>query len=468
MDFEKINADDTLNQGRIKINNILDAAESQVSELKSELVKDLNLYADYNLYGLGYYETSIHRFNNVAKFAVCFEFNPTESFCIKLLNKYRMIVRYDTATEYGKFIDNYYSDKIKSGFYFDKKRFSDATKLYVEISSPDHSWGYTYDETFISEVLNNIIVTKTLPNQRIIPYSKVGYIKDTNQSEWIDYAGFETFFITLNKGECVYFKGTADRTTFILATLNNDRTRKQTIEKSDSDSNNIVERYYVATEREDIAITLKFGGSIEPPVIKTDKTIQSHLRGKKICFIGDSYVANHTETNLNTWHKKLADMYDMQYVNLGINGDGLIGVRNGLTPVKDRLSSIPSNCDYIIVIGGENDANISFDIDDFKTGIGDLMKSLTTSFKHSRIAFFTPWNATANTGRAYIKPYIDAIVEQGAIYGIKIHDSSKSCVPNWDAGMRDRFYQNRNDSAHLNDAGHNRFFDDARTFIESI
>lgn len=35
MNFEKINADDTLNQGRIKINNILDAAESQVNELKS-------------------------------------------------------------------------------------------------------------------------------------------------------------------------------------------------------------------------------------------------------------------------------------------------------------------------------------------------------------------------------------------------------------------------------------------------
>lgn len=36
MAFEKINADDTLNQGRIKINNILDAVESQVSELKSK------------------------------------------------------------------------------------------------------------------------------------------------------------------------------------------------------------------------------------------------------------------------------------------------------------------------------------------------------------------------------------------------------------------------------------------------
>lgn len=37
MDFEKINADDTLNQGRIKINNILDAAKSQVSEIKEDL-----------------------------------------------------------------------------------------------------------------------------------------------------------------------------------------------------------------------------------------------------------------------------------------------------------------------------------------------------------------------------------------------------------------------------------------------
>lgn len=43
MDFEKINADDTLNQGRIKINNILDAAESQVSELKSEIVRNYDV-----------------------------------------------------------------------------------------------------------------------------------------------------------------------------------------------------------------------------------------------------------------------------------------------------------------------------------------------------------------------------------------------------------------------------------------
>lgn len=37
MDFEKINADDTLNQGRIKINNISEAVGGQISELKSDL-----------------------------------------------------------------------------------------------------------------------------------------------------------------------------------------------------------------------------------------------------------------------------------------------------------------------------------------------------------------------------------------------------------------------------------------------
>ncbi|MEQ3445221.1 GDSL-type esterase/lipase family protein [Enterococcus cecorum] len=38
MVFEKINADDTLNQGRIKINNILDDVDSQVGELKEDIV----------------------------------------------------------------------------------------------------------------------------------------------------------------------------------------------------------------------------------------------------------------------------------------------------------------------------------------------------------------------------------------------------------------------------------------------
>lgn len=55
MAFEKINADDTLNQGRIKINNILDATKSQVSELKNDLadlgnekVLRTSLKCDYN------------------------------------------------------------------------------------------------------------------------------------------------------------------------------------------------------------------------------------------------------------------------------------------------------------------------------------------------------------------------------------------------------------------------------------
>ena len=41
MAIEKINADDTLNQGRIKINNILDAVESQVSQL-SKYIDDID------------------------------------------------------------------------------------------------------------------------------------------------------------------------------------------------------------------------------------------------------------------------------------------------------------------------------------------------------------------------------------------------------------------------------------------
>ena len=40
MDFEKINADDTLNQGRIKINNILDAVSDKVSQLSESMTEN--------------------------------------------------------------------------------------------------------------------------------------------------------------------------------------------------------------------------------------------------------------------------------------------------------------------------------------------------------------------------------------------------------------------------------------------
>lgn len=192
----------------------------------------------------------------------------------------------------------------------------------------------------------------------------------------------------------------------------------------------------------------------------------ANLYGKVLTVIGDSYVANNTDAVAKTWHYKLADKYGMTYNNLGLNGGGVVGVRNGIVPVVERYTDIPVNSDYVVVIGGENDYNISLPMEEFKAGLDTLLLGLIGVYVENgaKLAFFLPWNRGTNT---VLNSYSEATLERCQYYSVPCFNSltDADLYPTLSAGYRTIFYQTSTDTSHLNERGHNRFFSKAEAFM---
>ena len=90
-----------------------------------------------------------------------------------------------------------------------------------------------------------------------------------------------------------------------------------------------------------------------------EAVLHSPLYGKTVIVFGDSYVQNAANPIEETWHYKLARKYNMEYHNWGRNGTCV--AYEGETekfgrPLYERYTELPDSADYVIVIGGHNDA----------------------------------------------------------------------------------------------------------------
>ncbi len=202
----------------------------------------------------------------------------------------------------------------------------------------------------------------------------------------------------------------------------------------------------------------------------------SNLYRKKMCIIGDSYVANHNQSYTLTWHYKIAQENEMVYVNYGINGNGLVASGSPTigTPVIDRYSEMDDDADYVIVVGGKNDYNKQLSIASFKTGLASICAGLIDKYvaRGSKIAFFTPWDDyDSGTDPSSIKliEYVDAIIEVCGKYSIPVFDSSrKSSMFMFNATFRTNYCQSSTDISHLNANGHNLFKNKAFNFLNQL
>ena len=196
------------------------------------------------------------------------------------------------------------------------------------------------------------------------------------------------------------------------------------------------------------------------------------LKGKKIGFIGDSYVRNHHEPIENTWHYKFATKHQMEYNNYGRNGNCLaLDLNRWGTGIYQRYKEMPDNLDFVVVIAGHNDASQerldSIGFDTFKERLSILCRGLIEKYPHAQLFFFTPWTCEGFTGSPREK-VIDAMLEVCGSYGIPVFDAARrSNIFVTCEQFRKIYFQGGKDAdtAQLNAKGHDRFLPIAENFI---
>lgn len=218
---------------------------------------------------------------------------------------------------------------------------------------------------------------------------------------------------------------------------------------------------------------LLFVAALLAPAImqaQDDAAIKSApLYGKTINVIGDSYVKNHKRPYTEAWHCLVADKYHMTYRNYGRNGRCLVFDRRAERwgePMLDFYKEMNDTADYVLVIGGHNDADYiargKGTIAEFETGLDSLCRGLIAKFHDSKLAFVTPWRVP----RPCFDEVISTIVKVCGRYSIPVFNAAeRSGIYVWDARFRKTYFQGPNDTAHLNARGHKLFMRKGETFL---
>ncbi len=209
-----------------------------------------------------------------------------------------------------------------------------------------------------------------------------------------------------------------------------------------------------------------YGGTV-----KVFQMYKDFLKGKKICFIGDSYVYNHGCHFSETWHYKCAAKNGMKYLNFGINGNSIAFERDSLygEPLYKRYKKIPKDVDYIIFIAGHNDAYLvnkdKTKQDVLRKRMDSLLKNTKASYPKAKIGWLMPWNV-AYEGFPITISIINEVCKEN---NINVLDAAYSSMinPN-DSVFRMHYFQGKNDNAHLNNAGHDLFLDMGEQFIVGL
>lgn len=194
------------------------------------------------------------------------------------------------------------------------------------------------------------------------------------------------------------------------------------------------------------------------------------LEGKSLGVIGDSYVRNHREPVENTWHYKLARKHGMRYFNYGRNGNCIsVDLEQWGRGMYHRYAEMADSLDYVVVIGGHNDAERldQIGLDVFEQRLGELCSGLIERYPRAQILFFTPWTCKDFEGSNRQK-VVDAMLRVCGSYGIPVFDAARrSGIHAGSDRFRAEFFQNggRGDTAHLNAVGHDRFLPVAEAFI---
>ncbi|MBR0037785.1 MAG: alpha/beta fold hydrolase [Bacteroidales bacterium] len=194
------------------------------------------------------------------------------------------------------------------------------------------------------------------------------------------------------------------------------------------------------------------------------------LYGKRIGFLGDSYVRNHRRPFTEAWHYKLADKYNMEYHNYGRNGSKVSAddPRFGNALYKRYATDMNDSLDYVVVIAGHNDASALKEIGgikEYEKRLNELLDGLQQRFPSTKILWFTCWGAAKPEKTKDFQRVIKSTQKLCKKHGIPVFDASKSCIKAEDDEFRKKYFQAPTDGAHLNYRGHDLFLPEAEAFI---
>ena len=229
--------------------------------------------------------------------------------------------------------------------------------------------------------------------------------------------------------------------------------------------------YYLHPNEQGARKLAQFWGKAILPVLKSMPAIDP-LKGKKIGFLGDSYVRNHREPVENTWHYKFARKHQMEYYNYGRNGNCIsLDLKQWGIGMYQRYKDMRDDLDYVVVIAGHNDSSQgrldSVGVDFFKEKLRVLCEGLIEKYPHAKIFFFTPWTIEDFVGSPRQK-VVDAMLEVCGSYGIPVFDAARrSNIFITSEQFRKLYLQGGKgtDHAHLNARGHDRFLPVAEQFL---
>lgn len=195
------------------------------------------------------------------------------------------------------------------------------------------------------------------------------------------------------------------------------------------------------------------------------------LYGKVVNVIGDSYVRNHARPYSETWHSKVARRHHMVYNNYGINGSSIAfdRTKSGFgAAMVDRYGEMSEDADYIILIAGHNDASmLSFmpdSVDVFKERLDLLLKGIKQDYPGAKVGFVAPWQLDQQAFTDVIG-YITEACEENSV---KLIVAPQSLIDVNNEEFRAKYFQRRNDTAHLNDKGHDLLLDWGDEFLKSL
>ena len=210
--------------------------------------------------------------------------------------------------------------------------------------------------------------------------------------------------------------------------------------------------------------TINFDGDF--PVLQNEFY---NWKGKKICTYGDSI------TEFGFWQQKVIDnlMFSTHYLR-GISGskisnvdplkwwvssntgESYCSVQSSPTKPKDdaiqidsyfcnqeRINTIPTDTDVILLMGGTNDMGVSVSIGEtdytestFKGALSSTIKKIQLRIPHALIILMTPiYNAHKD-----IRPYSNAMKEVADEFGIAIIDVHSKCginKANWNLYLKE-------------------------------